>query len=159
MMMVFIYLKVMPFANIFATSTTQRFTLRMSKKRATIEQWIDYASLHIGANFMPIVYNRLFAPLRGIPVNEKAITDGLEFLKQYFPVIEKQLTQHKYIVSEGISLADIVLMALLEPAEMAHIDLSTYPKLTAWRNELKKQSFYTSCYKEYGEMLKTPVSR
>ena len=49
-------------------------------------------AFHIGANFMPVVYNRLFAALRGMPVNEKAITDGLEFLKQYFPIIEKQLT-------------------------------------------------------------------
>ena len=55
------------------------------KKRAVIEQWIDYVSFHIGANFIPVMYNRIFAPLRGIPVNEKAITDGLEFLKQYFP--------------------------------------------------------------------------
>ena len=129
------------------------------KKRATIEQWIDYATIHIGANFMPIVYNRLFAPLRGMPVNEKAIVDGLEFLKQYFPIIEKQLSQHQYIVSPEISLADIVLLALLEPTEMAHIDLSVYPKLTAWRTGLKKQSFYTSCYKEYGEMLKAPAER
>jgi glutathione S-transferase len=128
------------------------------KKRAAIDQWIDYSSLHIGANFIPVVYNRLFAPLRGIPVNEKAITDGLEFLKQYFPIIEKQLAQYKYIVSQEISLADVILLALLEPAEMARIDLSTYPKLNAWRTELKKQSFYTSCYKEYGEMLKAPAS-
>jgi glutathione S-transferase len=123
------------------------------QKRAVIEQWIDYVSVHIGANFIPVVYNRLFAPLRGMPVNEKAITDGLEFLKQYFPLIEKQLTQHKFIVSQEISLADIILLALLEPAEMAKIDLGVYPKLSAWRAELKKQSFYTSCYKEYGEML------
>jgi glutathione S-transferase len=128
------------------------------KKRATIEQWIDYATAHIGANFIPVVYNRLFAPLRGMPVNEKAITDGLEFLKQYFPLIEKQLTNAKYIVSQEISLADIVLLAILEPAEMAKFDLSTYPKLDAWRTELKKQPFYTSCYKEYGEMLKAPTS-
>jgi len=128
-------------------------------KRATIEQWIDYVSFHIGANFMPVVYNRLFAPLRGIPVNEKAITDGVEFLKQYFPIIEKQLTQHKFIVSQDVSLADIILLALLEPAEMAKIDLSVYPKLNSWRAELKKQSFYTSCYKEYGEMLKAPAVR
>jgi len=129
------------------------------QKRATIEQWIDYATLHIGSNFMPIVYNRLFAPLRGIPVNEKAITDGLEFLKQYFPIIEKQLTQHKYLVGQEISLADIVLLALLEPAEMARIDLAEYPRLTTWRTELKKQSFYTNCYKEYGEMLKAPAAK
>ena len=124
------------------------------KKRAAIEQWIDYASFHIGANFMPVVYNRLFAPLRGMPVNEKAVTDGLEFLKQYFPIIEKQLTQHQYIVSQEVSLADIILLALLEPAQKAKIDLSVYPKLDAWRADLKKQSFYTSCYKEYGAMLK-----
>jgi glutathione S-transferase len=129
------------------------------KKRAAVDQWIDYASFHIGANFIPVVYNRLFAPLRGMPVNEKAITDGLEFLKQYFPIIEKQLTQHKYIVSQEISLADVILLAILEPAEMAKIDLSVYPKLTAWRGELKKQSFYTNCYKEYGEMLKAPSVR
>src|SRR5476651_1090709 len=103
------------------------------KKRATIDQWIDYASFHIGANFMPIVYNRVFAPLRGMPVNEKAITDGLEFLKQYFPIIENQLTQHKYIASNAISLADIILLAFLEPVELAKIDLSAYPKLTSWR--------------------------
>ena len=124
------------------------------KKRADVEQWIDYISFHIGANFSPVMYNRVFAPRRGIPVNEKAITDGLEFLKQYFPIIEKQLTQHKYIVSQEISLADIILFSLLEPAEMAQVDLGVYPKLTAWRAEFKKQSFYTSCYKEYGEMLK-----
>ena len=128
------------------------------KKRAVIEQWIDYGSFHIGANFIPVVYNRVFAPLRGTPVNEKAITDGQEFLKQYFPIIEKQLAQHRYIVSQEVSLADIILLALLEPAEMAKIDLSPYPQLTAWREDLKKQSFYTSCYKEYGEMLKVPAS-
>jgi glutathione S-transferase len=124
------------------------------KKRALIEQWIDYISFHIGANFVPVMYNRLFAKRVGKPVNEKAITDGEEALKQYFPIIEKQLAQHKYIVSQEASLADIILFALLEPAEMAQVDLGAYPKLTAWRAELKKQPFYTSCYKEYGEMLK-----
>ncbi len=129
------------------------------KKRVVVDQWIDFVTLHIGANFMPVVYNRLFAPLRGQPVNEKAITDGLEFLKQYFPIIEKQLSQHQYIVSQEMSLADIVLLALLEPAEMARIDLGPYPKLASWRTGLKKQPFYTSCYKEYGEMLKSPAAR
>jgi len=129
------------------------------KKRAAIDQWIDYVSFHIGANFMPVVYNRLFAPLRGMPVNEKTITDGIEFLRQYFPIVEKQLAQHQYVVSQEISLADVILLALLEPAEMARIDLSAYPKLSAWRAALKKQSFYTKCYKEYGEMLKAPASK
>ena len=129
------------------------------KQRAAIEQWIDYVSFHIGANFMPVVYNSLFAARTGKPVNEKAITEGQEFLKQYFPIIEKQLARHPYIVGQEMSLADIILLSLLEPAEMAQVDLGAYPQLSAWRTKLKRQSFYTSCYKEYGEMLKAPAAR
>ena len=128
-------------------------------KRATIDQWIDYSSFHIGANFMLIVYNRVFAPIRKIPVNDKAITDGLEFLKQYFPIVEKQLAGHKYIVSQEISLADIILLSLIEPAEAAEIDLSAYPKVCAWRADLKKQPFYTSCCKDYGDTLKAMMTK
>ena len=128
-------------------------------QRAIIDQWIDYSSFHIGANLMPIVYNRVFAPIRGIPVNERAITDGIEFLKQYIPIIENQLSEHKYLVSQTISLADIVLLSLLEPAEVAKVDLSVYPKVSAWRADLRKQSFYTSCCKDYGETLKAMMAR
>jgi glutathione S-transferase len=127
-------------------------------KRALIDQWIDYSALHIQANFNPVMYNRVFAPLRSIQVNEKAIIDGLEFLKQYFPILENRFAQHQYLVSQEISLADIILFSILELAEMAQIDLGIYPKLNGWRTELKKQSFYTKCYIEYGEMLKAPAS-
>ncbi len=129
-----------------------------AKKRAVIDQWIDYISFHISANFVPIVFNRLFAKLRGLPVDEKAVADGEKFLKQYFPIIEKRLNEHKFVVNQEMSLADIILLAILEPSEMAQIDLSQYPKLAAWRASLKKQPFYTSCYKEYGEMLKAPAA-
>ncbi len=130
-----------------------------TRPRAVIDQWIDFISFHIGANFMPIVYNRVFAPRRGLPVNAAAIADGEKFLKQYFPVIEQQLEGHRMIAGDELSLADIILLALLEPAEMAQYDLCAYPKLSAWRAFLKKQPFYTSCYKEYGEILKTPAAR
>ncbi len=126
-------------------------------KRAVIDQWVEYVTQHISGNFTPVIYNRVFAARMGRPVNEAAIADGIKFLGMYFPVLEAQLTKHKYIVSNEISLADIVLFAMLEPAEVASVDLSVYPKLHAWRNTLKQQSFYTTCYQEYGAMLKQPV--
>lgn len=124
------------------------------KDRAVIDQWIEYISNHISANASPIVFNRVFAPRTGRPINEKAVSDGEEFLKGYFPLIETQLSAHAYLVGGSLSLADIVLFAVLEPSEKAGIDLSAYPKLCAWRKALKGQPFYTKCYKEYGEMLK-----
>lgn len=127
------------------------------KTRAIVDQWIDFISFHVANHLMGVVYNRVFAPRRGIPVNEKAIADGLEGLKTFLPIIEKPLASHQNIVGKTFCLADIILLATLEPVEVADVDLSPYPHLDAWRARLKAQNFYTSCYKEYGEMLKTPA--
>ena len=124
------------------------------KERANVDRWIDFVTLHIGVHMATVTFSRLFAPRLGRPVNEGALADALKFLEQYFPVVEKQLERHKYVAGDHLTLADITLLAALEPAELAQVALAAYPKLQAWRNELKQQPFYTKCYKEYGEMLK-----
>jgi glutathione S-transferase len=125
-----------------------------SKARAIVEQWIDFITAHISAHVSSVAFNRIFAPRTGRPVSETAVVEATNFLNQYFPVIENQLSEHKYIVSNQITLADIVLFSMLEPAELAGVDLSSFVKLTAWRKALKQEKFYTSCYQEYGAQLK-----
>ncbi len=129
------------------------------KQRAIVEQWTDFASLHIMVNVAKVTYNRLFAPRRGLPVSQESIDDGTKCLEQYFPSIEKQLGQHKYLAGIQITLADMTLLAAMDPCELSGIDLSKYPKITAWRKELKIQSFYIKCHKEYGESLKAALGR
>ncbi|MBI3601817.1 MAG: glutathione S-transferase family protein [Candidatus Omnitrophica bacterium] len=129
------------------------------KQRATVEQWTDFVNLHMAANMMKVVYNRVFAPLRHLPVNQESIDEGLKFLAQYFPVIEARLAKNKFIVGNALTLADMTLLAALDPVEMAQVGLEKYPKLTAWRQGLKSQTFYTQCHKEYGESLKQAAPR
>jgi glutathione S-transferase len=123
------------------------------KTRAVIEQWIDFITVHIGVHAATVTYSRVFAPRLNRPVNEQALADALKFLEQYLPILEKQLSAHAYVAGKSITLADLTLLAVLEPAELSGIKLSAYPKLAAWRQDLKQQSFYTKCYKEYGEQL------
>lgn len=122
--------------------------------RALVDQWIDFGSMHVGAALSKVLYNRIFAPLRGIPVDENSLKEGQDFLKRFLPVIEGQLTKTKYLAADEVTLADINLLALLDPAEVAGIDLAPYPKLIAWRTALKNKDFYTQCHQEYGESLK-----
>ncbi len=129
------------------------------KQRAVVDQWADFANLHIGVNVSKISYNRLFAVRMNIPVSQESINDGEKFLGQNLPHIEKQLAAHQYLAGAQITLADLTLLASLDPAELAGIDLSKYPRISAWRNGLKQQSFYTQCYKEYGEILKQTASK
>lgn len=124
------------------------------KERALVDEWLDFGSMHVAAAVSKVVYNRIFAPIRKIEVDERSIKEGLEFLTRFLPIVDRQLADKKYLLGHAITLADFNMLAGLDPVEMAQIDLSGYPNIIRWRNELKKQDFYTRCHKEYGESLK-----
>jgi len=129
------------------------------QQRAIVDQWLDFATLHITVNVSKVVYNRLFAPRMGQTPSQESIADGLKFLEQQFPVIDKQLGMHPYLAGNQITLADITLLAGLDPVELAQIDLSKYTNLVVWRKKLQAQAFYTKCHESYGESLKAPAGK
>ncbi len=124
------------------------------KEKATVDQWIEFGSHHVGLAMSKVVYNRLFAPMRRVPVDEQSLKDGLSFLDRFLPVIDQQLGKNKFLAGNQLSLADINLLAIFDPAEVAQIDLSKYKNIVKWRNALKKEDFYTQCHKSYEELLK-----
>ncbi len=124
------------------------------KRRALVDQWIDFSTLHIGNALNKVIFNRIFAPRTGRPVDEQSLKDGIMFLNRFLPIVEKQLSENVYLTGENFSLADITLLSALDPAEIVEIDISKYPAIVQWRNALKRKDFYTACHKEYGATLK-----
>jgi len=124
------------------------------KERAVVDQWIDFGSMHVGAALGRVMYNRVFAPMRGLTPDEASVKENLGFLDRFLPVVDQQLSKSKYLSGDKITLADINMLALFDPAEVADIDLSKHKNITKWRDGLKNQEFYTKCHKEYGEALK-----
>ena len=124
------------------------------KDRAIVDEWIDFGSLHVSAAVSKVIYNRIFAPMRKVEVDERSIKEGLEFLARFLPVVDAQLAKNKYLTGAQITLADFNMLAGLDPVEVCGIDITSYKNIVKWRNELKKQDFYTKCYKQYGESLK-----
>lgn len=129
------------------------------KQRAIVDQWTDFSNFHIMINVSKIVFNRVFAQRFNMPVSQDSLQDGLKFLDQNLPVIENRLNQCRFLAGDSMTIADITLLAALDPAEVAQIDLSKWPKTVALRNYLKSQAFYTQCFKNYGEGLETPVAK
>jgi glutathione S-transferase len=129
------------------------------KERATIDKWIEFSSHHVGLATSKVVYNRFFAPRIGTPVDETSLKEGLAWIERFYPVIDQQIGANQYLVFNQFSLADVNLLAILDPAEIANIDLSKFHNITRWRENLKKQDFYTKCHKEFAEMLKQPAGR
>ncbi len=125
-----------------------------NKKRAVIDAWMDYASIHVGQALGRVLFNRVFAPMTGQKSDEESVRVGLEFLDKYFPVLEKQLSQNPYLAGRDMSLADLNLLAILDPCELAQIKtIDQYPSLKKWRAGLKAQPFYQKCYKDYSQFV------
>jgi len=124
-----------------------------NQQRALIDQWMDFATIHVGGAMGRVVFNRIFASFARVPVDERSLNDGLKFLNRFLPVVDRQLAKAAYVAGEQFSLADIVLLATLDPAEAAEVDLASYAHITKWREALRQKDFYTQCHQSYGEAL------
>ena len=121
--------------------------------QAQVEEWMDYAVQHVRAPMSRIQFNRLVAPMLGEPVDENSIKVGEHLLAQNLPPIDKQLSQSEFLTGNTLSLADITLLAALDPVELLQFDLKEYPYLTRWRQALRERDFYQSVHTHFGAEL------
>jgi len=119
------------------------------QQRALVDQWIDYASVHVMVALGKIMYNTYFYKFGGAALDERSLQDGKHFIGICLPIVEQQLSQSTYIAGEKISLADLVMLAALDVSETVNIDLSVYPHIVAWRKKLMSEKFYTDCHESY----------
>jgi glutathione S-transferase len=141
-----------------AANADNRFYSNDIRERALIDQWVDFATAHIGQAMNRVFFNAAIGPLMGMEVDERSLADGRKFLSQFLPVVDARLAKSNYFGSKDITLADFVLLACLDPAEVCKVDLAPYSKLCKWRAALQKQAFYQNCYESYTANFKAITS-
>ncbi len=124
------------------------------KQRAIVDQWVDFSTVHTGVAMGKVLFNKVFAPIVGAPVDEQSMKDGYMFLSRFLPVLDDALAKNKHLASDCLSLADMTLLATLDPLEVSGVEFNKYKNICQWRNSLKKERFYTQCHDSYGEVLK-----
>lgn len=124
------------------------------KARALVEMWTEYATHHVGTAMTQLLVNNFWYMAYKLEKNERSIRDHSETLmKQYLPTVEKQLNKFPFVAGPNFSLADIAIVAAVDPAEGVGIDLNAFPALLALRKKLMKESWYTAYHKDYFEVF------
>ena len=121
--------------------------------RAIVDQWMEFGSHHILTNMGKMLFNKFFAPSMGVEPDLQSMADGEKFLKQYLPVVDEQLSKTAMLTGSEMSLADIVMLAALDPFEMIEFDLAPYENISKWRKNLMSQDFYQSVHTHYAADL------
>lgn len=126
------------------------------EKQAETDMWCDFIAQHltVGA-YLKVMFNKIVAPRIGIEPDQRSIKEGYEFINKYLTLIEEQLNKTKFVAGDKMTIADICLLAIIDPSEVIGVDLKAYPKLNALRENLKSQSFYQKVHKFYGESMMT----
>jgi glutathione S-transferase len=121
--------------------------------QAIVNQWIDFVTHHIGNGVGKVLFNRVLAPNAGLDVDEQSLRDGEKFLGRFLPVVDEQIALHGNVAGQAFSLADIILLATIDPCEPGGVELSGYTALSSWRDRLKEQTFYTACHSDFQEIV------
>lgn len=120
------------------------------REQAKVDQWMDYVNHHVRTPVGKVQFNRIIAPMVGAEVDERSLNDGLTFLGNNLPIVEARLAESAYLCGDKMTLADVALVAALEPNKMAQIDLSPYPALSKWLDARRGESFYTNVHSHFG---------
>ena len=140
-----------------ARKTESQLYPQDNKARAQIDQWIEFAYNHILVNMGMVLFNRRFATSMGTTPNEQSIAAGEKYLNQYLPLIEKQFANTPYICGAEMSLADIALLASIEPFQFADIDIAAYPAIKNWIKGLMQQNFYQRVHTHYAAEIEKKI--
>jgi glutathione S-transferase len=129
------------------------------RRRALVDQWIDFSALHIGIPMARVFVNRVAYKALKVEPDERAINEGLAFLQRFLPVAEAQLGKNGFLAGPEMTLADICLLAHMDPAEVSSVDLSAYPRLRQWQRDLQAKEFYQKCFPSFTQMLQEAARR
>lgn len=123
------------------------------KAQAKVDQWMDFVMHHIRTPFSHVQFGRMFAPLFGQEPNQAAIKSGLDQLTTNLAHIDANLSRSKYLCGETMTLADIALIAALDPANAINLDLSTFKAVTAYLKRERASDWYKSVHNHYAEEM------
>jgi elongation factor 1-gamma len=72
-----------------------------------IDAWMDLIADFVGAKIFDL-YGFVY-PLWQHPYNKEKFDDAVEVSKKMWALIDKQLSKHKYLINDRVTLADIIL--------------------------------------------------
>lgn len=120
------------------------------REAALIDQWVEFIVHHVRANVARVQFNRFIAPMIGETPDASSIVLGEKFLAANLPHVEIALSDDGFLHGDHLTLADIALVAAMEPQFTAKLDLEDFPVLTEWLAAMRKQAWYQGVHSHFG---------
>ncbi len=104
------------------------------RRRALVEQWLDWNQTRLTGPVEKIAFNTLFA---GDKADRDAIASGHKALEKIMPVLDQALGASGWLVGDRPTLADLAVATNVAYLEVCRFDLQAFPAVSKWYESMK----------------------
>lgn len=106
-------------------------------KRSQVDIYLDWHHTFLRQAIGFHIYKRFFAPIvHGIKSTDDELKFYAVWMKRTLDLMERRLTESKYLCGDEISIADLSAVCELIQGKFLNLDLAKWPKLKEWQDKL-----------------------
>ncbi len=104
-----------------------------------VMRWLSWASNHFTRHAGNLYFQHIIKPafLKAEP-DPAEVAEASGFLKQFAAVLDEHLKGRKYLVGDGLTIADFAVAVTLPYTEKAKLPLAEFKEITRWHDRLNE---------------------
>lgn len=124
----------------YVASKTDNDLWPKTNARYDIMRWQAWEVAHFGAAARAIAFQRIIKPLLGLgQADEARCKEEESNFKRFAAVLEQALVGKRFLVGDGLTIADFCVASSLSHAERARLPLTGFPNIERWFAALDEQ--------------------
>ncbi|MCA9518997.1 MAG: glutathione S-transferase family protein [Myxococcales bacterium] len=120
----------------YLASKTESGLWPRTNARYDIMRWQSWELAHFYPPARDITAERIIKPLRGLPTDETVCAKAEVDFRHYAGILDAHLAEHRWLVGDGLTVADFCVAACLTYAVPARLPLEDAPHVRAWLGAL-----------------------
>jgi glutathione S-transferase len=103
------------------------------RARADVTRWQFWDSSHFSPQVGTLAFQRVLKPIFGMGEPDAGkVEEALTNFRRFAAVLNTRLDGRRYVVGDGLTLADLTLASSLMYAQKADVPVSEFPNIQAW---------------------------
>jgi len=108
-------------------------------RQIDVIRWLSWNEQHFTRHASVLYFEYIIKPLFGIPAADAAVLEeATKHFRTFAAVLNTHLSDRKFLVGDGLTVADFAVAVSLPYADAAHLPLSDFPAIQRWHDRLNE---------------------
>ncbi len=109
------------------------------ERQIDVMRWLSWNDVHFTRHASVLYFEYVIKPLFGLPAADaKELEDATKHFRNFAGVLNTHLSDRKFLVGDGLTVADFAVAVTLPYADVAHLPLSDFPAVRRWHERLNE---------------------